>query len=279
MFYTRLKVDCATESSEILIAELGECGFDTFMENETGFEAYTEQDHYDASAIQWLKEKYAGTIEFTYSLSRVEKENWNEQWENSFEPVVVEEACVVRAEFHRLSRSYPYEIVITPKMSFGTGHHATTWLMLKLQLELEQMGMRVMDAGCGTTVLSIMAEKRGAASVDAFDIDEWSVENGNENIKNNQCKKIRLRQGTVRSLSLDQDFDIILANINKNILLDEMEAYASKLVIGGKLVLSGFFESDAADLVAGARTMGFQEIRRASREGWCALVLEKKEMS
>jgi len=141
MYYTRLRVECPSEFSEILIAELGECGFDTFMENESGFEAYAEQDLYDSGSLTWLKEKYTGVIDFDYSLSRVEKENWNEQWEKSFEPVVVEEACVVRAEFHRLPRTYPYEIVITPKMSFGTGHHATTWLMLKIQLQLE-MGFK-----------------------------------------------------------------------------------------------------------------------------------------
>ncbi|MBM3177355.1 MAG: 50S ribosomal protein L11 methyltransferase [Bacteroidetes bacterium] len=275
MYYTRLKVECASEFSEILIAELGECGFDTFMENESGFEAYAEQEQYDSSALIWLKEKYTGTIEFTYSVSRVEKENWNEQWENSFEPVVVEEACVVRAEFHHLPRTYPYEIVITPKMSFGTGHHATTWLMLKIQLHLDQFGKKVMDAGCGTTVLSIMAEKRGAELVDAFDIDEWSVENGNENIANNGCKKIRLRQGTVRSLSFDQKFDIVLANINKNILLDEMDAYAAALSTSGHLVLSGFFETDAADLIAKAKPFGFQELSRELKEGWCALLLKK----
>lgn len=275
MYYTRLRVECPSEFSEILIAELGECGFDTFMENESGFEAYAEQDLYDSGSLTWLKEKYTGVIDFDYSLSRVEKENWNEQWEKSFEPVVVEEACVVRAEFHRLPRTYPYEIVITPKMSFGTGHHATTWLMLKIQLQLDQEGKKVMDAGCGTTVLSIMAEKRGAEMVDAFDIDEWSVENGNENIANNGCKKIGLRLGTVRSLSFDQNFHIILANINKNILLDEMDAYAANLYSSGHLVLSGFFESDAADLLAKAKPLGFQELRREIKEGWCALLLKK----
>ena len=274
-YYTRLSVDCLPEAVDILIAEVAEAGFDTFQETTTGFEAFAEEDAFDGDLLEDISQKYRDTFPFTHRFDRVEKENWNEQWERSFEPVVVENRCVVRAAFHHLEQKFQHEIVITPKMSFGTGHHQTTWLMLKIQLDLDQQDKDVMDAGCGTAILSIMACQRHARYVDAFDIDEWSTVNGGENLTNNNCHQVRLRQGTIRTLSFDRSFDIILANINKNILLDEMGEYAAHLKPTGILVLSGFYVSDAEDLVAAARPYGFTETRREDRESWCALVLTR----
>lgn len=274
-FFTRLRVICSPEAADILIAEVAEAGFDTFQETEDGFEAYANEADFDAAMIVSISERYSDVFPFRHEFSRVEKENWNEQWENSFEPVVVDDRCVVRAVFHQPERQFPHEIVITPKMSFGTGHHQTTWLMLKLQLDLDQRNKDVMDAGCGTAILSIMACQREASYVEAFDIDEWSTENGGENLATNNCPQVRLRQGTIRTLDFDRKFDIILANINKNILLDEMGEYAMRLKPAGMLVLSGFYVSDADDLVAAARPFGFSETRREERESWCALVLTR----
>lgn len=274
-FYTRLSVVCPPEAVDILIAEVAEAGFDTFQETPEGFEAFAEGTAFDGDLVVSVSEKYSCTFPFTYRLDRVEKENWNEQWERSFEPVVVDDRCVVRATFHQPEKKFLHEIVITPKMSFGTGHHQTTWLMLKIQLDLDQQDKDIMDAGCGTAILAIMACQRKARYVDAFDIDEWSTVNGSENLANNYCDQVRLRQGTIRSLSFDRPFDIILANINKNILLDEMSEYAAHLKSSGTLVLSGFYVSDADDLVAAARPFGFSETRREEREGWCALVLTR----
>ena len=275
MFYTRLEVQCDSEFTEILIAETAEAGFDTFQETASGFEAFAEQDRFDQEMLESIRQRYHHVGKLSFAFARVEKENWNEQWEKSFEPVVVDDRCIVRADFHQAEKNYPYEIIITPKMSFGTGHHATTWLMLKCQMEIDHEHMRVMDAGCGTCVLSIMAQKRGAEFVDAFDIDEWSTVNGQENLENNGCDRVQLRQGTIRSLPFGEPFDIILANINKNILIDEMSEYAKHLRYGGTLVLSGFYESDVPDLSACAAQKGFTLRKQEAKDSWCALVLTK----
>lgn len=275
MYYTRLRAACPQEFAEILIAETAEAGFDTFMETMEGFEAFAEEDRYDAAMLEDIRLQYADACNPVFTLDRVEKENWNEQWEKSFEPVIVGDQCIVRAEFHKTEQQYPYEIVITPKMSFGTGHHATTWLMLHAQLGIDHSGMSVMDAGCGTAILAIMAYKRGAKWVDAFDIDEWSAVNGEENLRNNGCKDVNLRQGTIRSLSFEGVFDLILANINRNVLLADMDAFAGNLRRGGQLLLSGFYTSDAGDLVAAAAAQGFDLERQEEREGWCSLLLRR----
>lgn len=277
MYYTRLRAACPQEFAEILIAETAEAGFDTFMETMEGFEAFAEEDRYDAAMLEDIRLQYADACNPVFTLDRVEKENWNEQWERNVEQVIVDDRCLVRAAFHKPDRKYRHEIIITPKMSFGTGHHQTTWLMLFLQLDLDHSDKDVMDAGCGTAILSIMACQRGARFVDAFDIDEWSVTNGAENLETNLCPQARLRQGTIRALDFDRSFDIILANINKNILLDEMEEYAKHLKPGGKLVLSGFYHYDAEDLVRAAQKHGFEEQLLETRENWCALVLRKED--
>jgi ribosomal protein L11 methyltransferase len=197
MFYTRLQVVCPADLTEIFIAEVSEAGFDTFMENENGFEAFTEGAGYNQDVLKEIQVQYEHVEGLKFSFDRIEKENWNEQWEKSFEPAIVDDQVIVRATFHKSEKVYPYEIIITPKMSFGTGHHATTCLMLKAQLLLDQKDKSVMDAGCGTAILSIMASMRGAAFVEAFDIDEWSSENGNENLKNNHCENVNLRRGSI----------------------------------------------------------------------------------
>jgi ribosomal protein L11 methyltransferase len=275
MFYTRLTVLCDTEFSEILMAEVAEAGFDTFLETETGFEAYCEQEKFDALALSALKEKYSFVSPLLFSFDKVEKQNWNEEWEKNLQPIIVDDRCLVRAEFHKIEKKYPYEIIITPKMSFGTGHHQTTHLMLKAQLDIDHQNKTVMDAGCGTAILSIMASKRGAKSVDAFDIDEWSVINGQENIENNNCNNISIRQGKITELIFPGQFDLILANINKNVLLAEMEQYAKYLKSGGQLLLSGFYTHDIIDLAAAASHFGLQEKSRDERETWACLLLAK----
>ena len=275
MYYTQLIVVCDLSFSEILIAETGEAGFDTFMENETGFEAYCEEVKFDRSILEEVKTKYSFVSPLEFKIAKVEKENWNEEWEKNVEPIVVDDRCLVRAEFHKIEKRYQYEIIITPKMSFGTGHHQTTYLMLKAQLDIDHQNKRVMDAGCGTAILSIMASKRGAKSVEAFDIDEWSVINGKENIENNNCTNINIQHGKISELRFDLSFDIILANINKNVLVYEMETYSSCLPIGGLLLLSGFYEFDIDDLNKYAEKHFLSEIKRDQRESWACLLLKK----
>ncbi len=275
MFHTRLTVTCDPTYTEILIAELALAEFDSFLENDNGFETYAEGENFNASRVEEIRKKYEHDASITFTFSRVEKKNWNAEWERSFSPIVVDDQCLIRASFHHVDKQYPYEIIITPKMSFGTGHHQTTWLMVRNMLSIDHAGKRVMDAGCGTAILSILASKRGAREVEAFDIDEWSVENGNENTAINSCGNIRIQQGKITEISLSGSFDIILANINKNVLLEEMRHYASFLQSGGTLLLSGFFTSDIPDLLREASTLALTERHRDEREGWAALTLEK----
>jgi ribosomal protein L11 methyltransferase len=182
---------------------------------------------------------------------------------------------LIRAAFHKIEKKYPYEIIITPKMSFGTGHHQTTHLMISRQMKMNHQDKRVMDAGCGTAILSIMAAKLGAKEVEAFDIDEWSVENGQENAENNNCSNIHIQLGKISEVKLKGTFDIILANINKNILLEEMESYSNYLLPGGQLLLSGFYVHDLADLRKEAGKYNLKGVAHDERETWACLLLEK----
>ena len=276
MFYTRLQVICDPEFSEILMAEIAEVGFDTFMETEKGFEAFVEEEKFDSGYLENIKEKYKHVNPLIFFRDKIQKQNWSEEWEKSIEPIIVDDKCLVRAEFHKLDRKYPYEIVITPKMSFGTGHHQTTYLMLKSQMRINHKGKRVMDAGCGTVILSIMASKLGAKEVEAFDIDEWSTINGKENIENNKCINIQLYQGKISEMKFAGEFDIILANINKNVLLAEMKSYADYLSSTGQLLLSGFYAQDIDDLKQEASKYNFTEVFRDEKETWASLLLQKK---
>jgi ribosomal protein L11 methyltransferase len=275
MYYTRLQVVCDPEFSEILMAEIAEVGFDTFMETEKGFEAFVEEKKFDELLLEEVKEKYKAVNLLLFFWDTIEKKNWNEEWEKNLEPIFVDDRCLIRAEFHKIEKKYPYEIIITPKMSFGTGHHQTTYLMIKSQMGMDHVNKRVMDAGCGTAILAIMASKLKAKEIEAFDIDEWSVINGKENIENNHCSNIQLHQGKIEDMKFTGKFDIILANINKNVLLAEMKIYASYLEKNGQLLLSGFYTKDIDDLLFEAHRHGLVEVNRDERETWAALLLRK----
>jgi ribosomal protein L11 methyltransferase len=276
MYHTRLQVTCDPEFAEILMAEIAEVGFDTFLETTDGFEAYAEEDHFDQEQLNFIQQKYGQVKPLDFALDRIQKQNWNEEWEKSLEPIIVEDTCLIRAEFHKIEKKYPYEIIITPKMSFGTGHHQTTYLMIKNQLKMDYKGKRVMDAGCGTAILAIMASKLGASAIEAFDIDEWSASNGKENIENNNCVNINLKLGSIAEMKFEGKFDVILANINKNVLLAEMKMYSEYVVSGGQLLLSGFYLNDVLDLQTEASRHGFFSQATDERETWAALLLKKR---
>jgi ribosomal protein L11 methyltransferase len=271
-----LQVVCSPQWAEILMAEVAEAGFDTFMETDKGFEAYAEQNRFDVARLESIREKYQEQASAVFFQDRVKKENWNELWEKNYEPVVVEDQCLIRASFHRPEKKYPYEIVITPKMSFGTGHHATTYLMLKNQMKISHAGLRVMDAGTGTGILAIMADKRGAAFVDAFDTDDWSIENSTENIQLNQSTNVRIRKGTVSTLFFEEPFDLILANINKNVLVEEMPKYAAQLKPAGLLLISGFYVADVPDLEKVAQFHGLIRQSTDERDNWACVLFVKR---
>lgn len=274
--YTRLEVQCTPEYTEILIAELAEAGFAMFMETEDGFEADAEETDIDQTQLAAIREKYSHIKPLNFAISSLEKQNWNEEWEKNVAPVMIDNQVLIRAEFHKISKTFPYEIIITPKMSFGTGHHQTTYLMVKSQLTIDHTNKSIMDAGCGTAILSIMASKCGARWVEAFDIDAWSIENGQENALLNHCSNIRIRQGTIADFEWPEPFDIILANINRNILLKEMESYARHMAPGGILQLSGFYVTDIPDLVHEAKKYALMPIAQDEREQWATLRLLKQ---
>ncbi len=274
MYHTRLSVTCDPQFSEILMAEIGEAGFDAFLENEVGFEAYAEVDRFDQHKVEEVKKKYIEIKPLEFKWDRIEKKNWNEEWEKSYEPIIVDNRCVIRASFHDIKKEYPYSITITPKMSFGTGHHQTTYLMIKAQMDIDHNLKTVMDAGCGTAILSIMASKLGAKKIEAFDIDEWSVINGKENIEVNNSKNVNIQQGMISELSFEDNFDIILANINKNILLQELPQYVSYLNPNGLILLSGFYERDIPDLMTRAHQYKLKHVTSDVRDNWASLLLQ-----
>ena len=259
---------------QILIAELAELPFDTFEENEGGFTAFTEANSMDDVSFDAIIDRYREVAKIKVKKSSVEKENWNQQWESNYEPIVVEGKCLVRAGFHQAQSQYPYEIIINPKMSFGTGHHETTYLMLAEQLELEHKGRRVLDAGCGTGILSIMAGKLGSNYVVALENDKWVIDNVKENLKiNNQKADVRLC--TMAELEISTPFDIVLANINKNVLLDNMEYFAGSMTIDGHLLLSGFYHNDLKEIKKKAEISELTLINSAEKNDWAMAHFKK----
>lgn len=274
MDYLEFKIKCLDEFREILIAELSEIGFDSFLETEEGFEAYTLEEDLDREAFVAVIAQYQEKGKLSISEGKMPKVNWNEEWEKNYDPIPVDDLVYVRASFHPSVSGFRHEIVINPKMSFGTGHHATTFQMLRHQGQIDHAGKRVLDVGSGTGILAIMADILGAKEVEAFDIDDWCVDNGNENFELNHVKT-RMGLGTIREVDPQGSFDIILANINKNVLLDEMSIYADLLVDKGYLLLSGFYTQDVQDLIECATPLGLKLINEGSKDNWAALILQK----
>jgi ribosomal protein L11 methyltransferase len=205
----------------------------------------------------------------------IEPVNWNQEWENNYEPVIVDDFCAVRATFHESVSRVQYEIVITPKMSFGTGHHATTYMMISEMRNVDFLNKRVLDYGCGTSVLAILASKLGATSLDAVDNDEWAYENSKENILINDVKNVNLTHGDILSLKNDSKYHVILANINRHIILDTMEEMNSKLESNGFLLCSGFLEDDVEMIVNEARKCNIEFVKKIERESWRCLLFVK----
>ena len=260
--------------AEILLAELAEVGFDSFVDTEDGLLAYIQEPLWNEAILSdiYILQNPDFTVSYTYKT--IPQVNWNEEWEKNFEPIVVEGACTVRAPFHPAATT-PYEIVITPKMSFGTGHHETTYMMLQFLLTLDLKGKRVLDMGCGTSVLAIMAEKRGAAEVLAVDIDDWCVENSLENIAHNACEHISVLLGDVSQLN-GRTFDLIIANINRNILLADIPHYAASLTHGGTLLLSGFCTEDIPAITEQCTAHALRFVQNLGRNNWAAVQFTKQ---
>lgn len=272
--YLQIRIDVLEEQHDALIALLFAAGFDSFNEDENFIDAYILENQFDPIQLESLLKSFGLSGAFTKDL--LENKNWNEEWEKNFEPIVVDNTCYVRATFHPEQPQFPYEIIINPKMSFGTGHHATTYMMMQFILELNVDGKSVIDAGCGTGILSVLAEKKNAKSVIAFDIEDWAFENLNENCKLNECNRIKTSQGTIAQVVPgDVVVDVLLANINKNVLLDEMHIYAKHVKDNGDLVLSGFYDYDESDIDFEATKYGFVKQSHKVRNQWMSLHYKK----
>ena len=274
MDYLELKIQCDPEFSEILMAELSLLPFESFVEEPPFLTGYISEQQLDPEQLDEILHKYEKQIESS-SLETVKRTNWNEEWEKNYDPIVVDDRVIVAASFHELEKDYDYKLIIDPKMSFGTGHHETTHQMISSMLEMDIRGKEVLDAGCGTGVLAIMAEKMGAKKVTGVDIDEWAVENSQDNIQINNCQEIDIRLGTVKLL--EGSFEVILANINKNVLLEESATYVNLLQPGSHLLLSGFYTSDNPDLIHCFENLGMQFEKSGSRKDWSNLLFFKPQ--
>lgn len=228
--------------AEILMARLGELGFESFEETKEGLLAYIPAHDFDPSILN-MEELWPADIEVNYTWRTVPDENWNAVWESNFEPVTIAGRCHIRAPFHPVRSDMEFEIVIEPKMSFGTAHHETTSLMIEVLLDADLAGKNVLDMGCGTGVLAILAAMRRAAEVTAIDNDEWAYHNALENVIRNKQPGINVYQGDAGMLE-NMKFDVIIANINRNILLSDMQSYENCLDSGGLLLMSGFYRED-----------------------------------
>ena len=254
--------------TEILIAELGYAGFESFVEDKDGVKAYIQKAEWRENILADINIFNSEEFKIDFSFSEIAQVNWNAEWEKNFDPIEVDRICTVRAPFHP-RKEFKYDIVIEPKMSFGTGHHETTFMMLQYILEHDFKGKSVLDMGCGTAVLAILAEMRGAISIEAIDIDSWCFENSKENIVRNQCENITAFLGSANLLA-GKTYDIIIANINRNILLQDMKIYADCLSNGGNLFLSGFYSEDLNMIQEACNNLGLNFVDSMERNNWIA---------
>ncbi len=275
MNYFELYCNPATpEHSEVLIVKFAELGFESFVDVEpAGFNAYIQEELYTKDVetnIDLLNNQFS----FEKKLQLIKDKNWNHEWEKNIQPINVNNKCYIRASFHPPIPEIKYDIIINPKMSFGTGHHETTYLVTSQLLELEVKNKTICDMGCGTSILAILAVKMGAASVLGVDIDDWAVENSQENIDTNNVKGIVVKKGGAELLA-GKTFHVILANINRNVLLADMDKYVQSLDKQGVLILSGFFDVDAPAVQNKAELLGMQIVNKVLKNKWAALCFIK----
>jgi ribosomal protein L11 methyltransferase len=255
--------------SEILLAELGEKPFESFVETETGLIAYVQKDLWTEDILDGIYILNSPEFTVSFKMEEIDQVNWNEEWEKNFEPIDVDGKCHVRAPFHPKTEA-EFDIVIEPKMSFGTGHHETTHMMIQHLLEMEVNKLKTLDMGCGTAILAILAEMKGAQPIDAIDIDTWCYLNSIENAERNNCRHISVYEGDAALLK-GRKYDLIIANINRNILLNDMQQYADCLNKDGILLLSGFYEEDIPFIDASCTEKGLTYVKKLQRNNWVSL--------
>lgn len=274
MEYYSYHIEVEEERRDIVMAFLTDLPFDSFQETEAGMYAYLPvklEDEELNTQLNLLAERWG----FTYEREYVPGQNWNEKWEANFQPILIDDFCVVRAPFHARYPAVEQEITIMPKMAFGTGHHATTYMMMDAMRGLDFVSKEVLDYGCGTGILAILAEKRGASRVDAVDIEAAAYENTLENAALNQCQTIQAVEGVLSDVA-ERKHDIILANINRNVILESLETLYGRLKSGGVLLVSGILRQDEGVVKEAAARAGFIWIRDRHRGDWCCLHFGRK---
>lgn len=255
--------------SEILIAELGETPFESFIETENGFSAYIQKELWKKDILNDIFILTSPEFSISYTVEEIHQVNWNEEWEKNFEPIDVDGKCHVRAPFHPKTNA-EFDIIIEPKMSFGTGHHETTHMMIQHLLETNVTNLKTLDMGCGTAILAILAEMKGAQPIDAIDIDNWCYLNSIENAERNNCHHIAVYEGDA-ALLIGKKYDLIIANINRNILLNDMQHYVDCLNEKGVLLLSGFYLIDIPFIDASCTEKGLTFVKKFERNNWVSL--------
>ena len=256
-------------ATEILIAELGSIGFESFVENEKGVVAYIQEKDWNQNILDDIFVLNSEEFSISYQKETIRQTNWNREWEKNFNPIAVDGLVSIRAPFHE-NPKLKYDIIIEPKMSFGTGHHETTHMMIQHLLELDLKNKKVLDMGCGTGILAIFAEMKGAYEIDAIDIDNWCYQNSIENCERNNCKNIKVFEGDARLL-VNKKYDLIIANINRNILLNDIKIYVKNLYEEGVLLLSGFYKEDISVIEDETSKYGLYLTKSLERNNWVAL--------
>lgn len=263
MKHIELEIIANDYQQEELIALLDDYNPSGFEQTEELLKAYFKEESFDRNAIFKIVEGYQ------FTLNEIEEQNWNTLWEQNFQPVMVDDFCAVRAHFHAPITQVAHEIIITPKMSFGTGHHATTHMMLQQMRDIDFQNQTVFDFGTGTGILAILAEKLGAANIMAIDVDDWSIENAKENFERNGCRNITV---SLSSSLPQQQFDVILANINRNVILQYMNELVKTVKKSGRILFSGLLAADESDIIDAAEKQGLQLLKKAERSGWISLL-------
>jgi len=278
MQYLSLKVTIKPNEEyivDLLASYLGEIGFESFEEDVEGMIAYIRKEVFDEDALKHLVANFPYTTDIQYEITHINQVNWNEEWEKHyFEPIIIGNRCVIHSSFHVNIPTAEFDIVIDPKMSFGTGHHETTSLMIEEILDAELENKSVIDMGCGTAVLAILAAMKGASPIVAIDIDPWCTENSAENIQTNGVDWITVELGGAKQLE-GKKADVIFANINRNILLEDMQKYSASLNEGGVLYLSGFYIEDIPEIEKEANLNKLRVVHSRSKNNWAVLKTRK----